>query len=191
MLQQADHVLPIGMQKVRQQAMSVMTDLASNPLNQDVVVDVVHAGPPFVGAPTDQTIGGLTFRVRTTLGDGKAMARKRDCFGVLLYRIGKVLYNDHVVGTPPLVVKLASIEPQWEVSSFLAQLRAIIPPRTCSVKPGSSRGPLGTPSWLTRHCGRSPFVSRPLLRPNCSIWPRLALFRSENLAYNIIPLLAH
>jgi hypothetical protein len=36
------------------------------------------------------------------------------------------MYNDHVVGTPPFVVKPASSQPQWEVSSFLVRLRAII-----------------------------------------------------------------
>jgi len=164
-----------------------MTDLASNPLNHDEVGYVHCAGPPLVGAPADQTVGSLTFGMRTSLGDGKAMTRKGDCFSVLLYRIGEVLYNDHVVGTPPRVVKLASIEPQWEVSSFLAQLLAIILPYACSVKPGSSRGPLGAPSLLTRQRDRSPLVPRPLLRPNYSIWPRLVLFRSENLAYNSIP----
>ena len=127
-LQQADHVAPVGVQEVRQQAMRATTDLASNPLNSDEEIDVPCEGMPLVGTPADQTIGGLTLGVGTTLGDGKAMTRKGDCFGGVLDGIGEVLYNDHVVGTPPRVVKLGSLEPLREVSSFLAQLLAIIPP---------------------------------------------------------------
>ena len=186
MLQHADHVAPVGVQEVRQQAMRATTDLASNPLDFYEKIDVPCEGMPLVGTPADQTIGGLTLGVGTTLGDDKAMTRKGDCFGVVLDGIGEVLYNDHVVGTPPRVVKLVSIEPLREVSSFLAQLLAIIPSFACSVKPGSPRGPLGTPSLLTRQRGRSPFASHPHSRPNYSIWPNLALFRSENLAHDTI-----
>ena len=112
------------------------------------------------------------------------MTRKGDCFGVLLYRIGEVLYNDHVVGTPPRVVKLASIEPQWEVSSFLAQLSAIIPAYVCSVKSGSGCGAPAAPPWLINQYDRSACAFDHLSRPNYSTWPGLAPFRPENLAYN-------
>ena len=100
-LQQTDHVMPIGMQKVRQQAMRATTDLAPNPMDQDVVGDVVGAGPSLVGAPTDQAIAGPAVGVRTGVWDGEAATGERNGVSVLLYRTGEVLYNNHVLGTPP------------------------------------------------------------------------------------------
>ncbi|RLC76106.1 MAG: hypothetical protein DRJ03_29245 [Chloroflexi bacterium] len=107
-LQQTDHVMPIGVQKVRQQAMRATADIAAKPLDQDAarpkggrVGDVLRARPPFVGTPADQTAGGLTFRVRTGVWDGEAATGEGDCLGVLFYRTGEVLYNNHGLGTPP------------------------------------------------------------------------------------------
>ena len=100
-LQQRDHVMPIRVQKVRQQAMRATTDLAPNPLDQDVVGDVAGAGPSLVGAPTYQAIAGPAVGVRTGVRDGEAATGEGNGVSVLLYRTGEVLYNNHVLGTPP------------------------------------------------------------------------------------------
>ena len=120
-LQQVSSIESMGVHKVRQQTVCAATDLAPHALNPDAVVAVGCAGPPLVGAPTNQRIGCSAFRVWAAVWQGKAATWKGDCFGVLLDGIGKVLYNDHVVGTPPLVVKLASSKARREVSSFLPQ----------------------------------------------------------------------
>jgi len=118
-LQQADGVVPVGVQEVRKQAVGTAADLASDPLDPDVVVIVRRAGPAPVSAPTDQRAIGLALRVGTTARDRKVTARKGLCFGVLLDGIGEVLYNDHACRTPPLVVKPTSSKPQREVLFFL------------------------------------------------------------------------
>lgn len=140
-LQQVSSIESMGVHKVRQQTVCAATDLAPHALNPDAVVAVGCAGPPLVGAPTNQRIGCSAFRVWAAVWQGKAATWKGDCFGVLLDGIGKVLYNDHVVGTPPLVVKLASSKSRREVSSFLPQWCVIIPPLACSVKSGRSQYP--------------------------------------------------
>ena len=81
--------------------MGATAGLAPNPLDQDVVVDGVCAGPASVGAPTDQATGGLAVGMRAHGGEREAATGEGDGFGVLLHRTGKVLYNDHELGTPP------------------------------------------------------------------------------------------
>jgi len=109
-------------------------DLASDPLDPDVVVIVRRAGPAPVSAPTDQRANGLALRMRTAVREGEIATGKGLCFSVLLDGIGEVLYNDHACRTPPLVVKPTSLEPQREVSFFLSWLAPLLSPH----KPVSS-----------------------------------------------------
>jgi hypothetical protein len=55
------------------------------------------------------------------VGKSQEASRKRRSFGVVLGRMGVVLYNDHV-GAPPLVVTSVKIGPLREAFSFLASL---------------------------------------------------------------------
>jgi hypothetical protein len=166
-LEQVDYVMAMGMQEVGQQAVGATTGLAPNPLHQDAVVHDAGAGRARVGAPADQATTGLA--VWTGVWDGEAATRKRDGFGVLLHRTGKVLYNDHELGTPPsFVVGLGNLETRREVSSFLAGMgtlnrqratywrRAIIPVSTSSVKLGCGYDSLLSPVLSLIQCGRSP-----------------------------------
>jgi hypothetical protein len=98
-LEQADHVMAVGMQEVGQQAVGVAAGLAPNPLDRDAVVDVSGAGRALVGSPADQAAVGLA--VGTGVRCGEAVTGEGNGFGVLLHRTGKVLYNDHELGTPP------------------------------------------------------------------------------------------
>ena len=123
-LEQANHIMAVGMQEVGQQAVRVAAGLAPNPLDQDAVVDVAGAGRALVGAPADQAAAGLAVGIRTGVWDGEAATGEGNGFGVLLHRTGKVLYNDHELGTPPLVVGLPNLETRREVSSFLAWMGA-------------------------------------------------------------------
>ena len=184
MLHQTNVIAPVGVYKVRQQTVRATTDFAPNPLYQDPVVDVICARPASVGSPTDQTIAALTFRMGTFLGNRELTTRKSGGFGVLLCRTGKVLYNDHIFGTPPPVVRLASTEPLWEVSSFLTRLYAIIPTDVCSVKLKRSCRPPRVSYLSSNQCGRSLFAANSYLNPNYSIWPGLTVFRPNNLADN-------
>ena len=184
MLHQTNIIAPVGMDKVRQQTVRATTDFAPDPLYQDPVVDVACACPPRVGSPTDQTIDGLTFRMRTILGNGELAARKGRGFSVLLCRTREVLYNDHIFGTPLSVVGLPSVEPLWEVSSFLARLYDIISSDVCSVKLKRSLRSPDAPYLLSNQFGRSLFPFNSYLPPNYSIWPGLSIFRPTNLADN-------
>jgi hypothetical protein len=129
-LQQTDHIMPIGVQKVGQQAVRVAADLAPHSLDQDAVVDVAGAGRALVLAPANQATAGLTVGMRTGVRDGEAATWEGDGFGVLLYRTGEVLYNDHVFGTPPLVVGLSNLETRRGVLSFLTRMDAASKRRT-------------------------------------------------------------
>jgi hypothetical protein len=72
------------------------------------------------------------------------------------------LYNDHELGTPPLVVQQPSTEPRREVSSFLLRLAAIIPAPVDSVKPEALFGLC----WPVLE--RSITATRRLTSPRCS-----------------------
>ena len=109
-LEQANHIVPVGMQKVGQQAVRAAAGLAPHPLHQDAVFDIAGAGRALVGAPADQATADLALRIRAGVWDGEAAAGEGDGFGVLLHRTGKVLYNDHELGTPP------SSWSGWEIS---------------------------------------------------------------------------
>jgi hypothetical protein len=70
------------------------------------------------------------------------------------------------LGTPPLVVWPGSLEPRWEVSSFLLKVSAIIPAPVDSVKPDTLPGVrLSSPqrsNSLTR-CSVSAILSEGLI----------------------------
>jgi hypothetical protein len=134
-LQQMNHKVPMGMQKVGQQAVGTPAGLATNPLDQDRIVGVTRASPSLVSPPTNQAAAGLTVGMRTAIGQGKVAAREGDGFDILLYRTGKVLYNDHVVGTPPPVVGCANLGTRREVSSFLLEC---VPPANGAPSAGSA-----------------------------------------------------
>ena len=184
MLHQINRVASVGLHKVRQQTVCATTSFTPDSLYRDAVVDVAYVHSPIVGSPTDQTIGLLAFRMGTFLGYGELATRKSKGFGVILCRTREVLYNNHIFGTPPPVVKLPSIEPLGEVSSFLTRLHAIISTDACSVKLEQSRRPPGVPYLLINQCGRSLFPPNSYLHPNYSIWPELIIFRPTNLADN-------
>jgi hypothetical protein len=120
-------------------------------------------------------------------GNRELATRKSEGFGVILCRTRKVLYNDHIFGTPPPVVGLASVEPLWEVSSFLTRLYAIIPTDVCSVKRKWSRCPPGLSYLLSNQCDLFPFVLNSYLPSNYSIWPELIVFQPTNLTANNLP----
>jgi hypothetical protein len=146
-LEQAHHVVPVGMQEVRQQTVRVAADLAAHPLDQDGVVDITRARRSRVGAPADQAAHSLTVGIRTAVRDGEAATGEGNGIDVLLCRSRKVLYNDHVLGTPPRG-RTAKSRDTAGVSSFLAWMdapnkqratswqRAIIPVSALPVKLG-------------------------------------------------------
>jgi len=83
------------------------------------------------------------------------------------------------------VVRLASSEPRWEVSSFLsASWYGIIPHPTPAVKLYTRHDRLLVPSRSINHCDRE--WSGPGARPgpDHAIWPRMAPPWSTNVAYN-------
>jgi hypothetical protein len=155
-LQERDHVMPIGMQEVGEQAVGAPTGLAADALHADAINLQTCERLSLVRAPPDQDVGGSTVGMRTAVGKSKKAARKRVGLGVVLGRMGVVLYNDHV-GAPPLVVIFARIGPFREAFSFLASLFsgpivllfAILVNLT-----GISCGP-STASWRFNHCDRS------------------------------------
>jgi hypothetical protein len=70
------------------------------------------------------------------------------------------------LGTPPLVVWPGSLEPRWEVSSFLLKVSAIIPAPVDSVKPDTLPGVrLSSPQRSNRltRCSVSAILSEGLI----------------------------
>jgi hypothetical protein len=131
-------------------------------------------------------------------GDGGALTRKGDRCGVLLYRTGEMLYNDHDLGTPPLVVGLANLGTRRGVSSFLAWMCAIskwrttywrcaiIPVYARSVKLSSGCDAPAVPPRPTTQYDRSSLTAEGLSGSSHLIWLGLTLFRSSNSAYNTL-----
>jgi hypothetical protein len=161
-VQQSEHEMAMGMQKIGQQTVGPAAGLAAQPLDADSVVDFFCSGSSFVGAPTDQRTAGLAVGVRTIVWQLKRATLGEACSDVFFDGTGKGLYNDHMLGTPPLVVRPPSTEPRREVSSFLLKVPAIILAPVDSVKPARSPG-------LSRsllECSNT--VTGRLVSPKCS-----------------------
>jgi hypothetical protein len=147
--------------KAGQQAVGPTTDFAAHPLDTDSVVDCPGECPALVGAPADQRANGLAIGMGTAIRQGERTALRQECFDVFFDGTEKRLYNDHQLGTPPLVVELPSTEPRGEVSSFLLRVLAIILASVNSVKPDRSLGP----RWSLLE--RSINVTSCLVLPKC------------------------
>jgi len=128
LLKQRDDEMPMGVKKVGQQAVRAATGLAAYSLDAEPVVDFSGKCPTLVGAPADQRTRGQAVRARTAIWQEKGTALRQECFDVFLDGTEEWLYNDHVLGTPPLVAWPPSIQSRREVSSFLLKVAAIIPP---------------------------------------------------------------
>ena len=145
-VQQSEHEMTMGMQKIGQQTVGSTAGLAAQPLDADAVVDLLCGGSPFVGPPADQPAADLTVGMGAIVWQLKRTALHEACSDVFFDGTGKGLYNDHMLGTPPSVVWPPSFDPRREASSFLLKVSTIIPLPVDSVKPA-----------------RSPGLSRPLL----------------------------
>ena len=109
---------------------------------------------------------------------------RQECFDVFLDGTAKRLYNDHVVGTPPLVVQPASSEPRREASSFLSLFPAIIPIATPSVNLGSLLHVPTVKFPVINEPGHKPASRSAPTDPDHPTWPGLARFPSTNVAYD-------
>jgi hypothetical protein len=184
LLQEAQDVMTVGMQKVRQQAVSPPADPAAHPLHGEEAVTVCQAGPATVSAPADQRCARPAVRVGATLGERKGKASAVDGVGVLFDGTGEVLYNDHTVRTPLCVGGLATVAPRREVSSFLVRFPAIIAIAAPSVNPSDLPGVPLTLCPPINEPGHAPASSSTPIDTNHAIWPRTARFRSTSLAAN-------
>jgi hypothetical protein len=155
-LQERDHVMPIGMEEVGEQAVGAPAGLAPDALHADAVDMQARAGLSLVAAPADQDIGSSTVGMRTAVGKSKEVPWKRRGFGVVLGRMGVVLYNDHI-GAPPFVVISARIGPLREAFSFLASLSLspIVLPFAILVNLIGISRHLFAASWPFNYCDRS------------------------------------
>jgi len=135
LLQETDDETAIGMEKVGQQGMGATTRRAPYTLHGQPVIGFPGDGHACVAAPTNQGPGSLTIGVWALLGDREHGAMALASCDVFFDGTEKWLYNDHELGTPPLVVRPGSSEPRREVSSFLlkvsAQKRSGHYPRPC------------------------------------------------------------
>jgi len=183
-LQEAQDVMPVGMQKVRQQAVSPTANPAAHPLHGETVASVHQAGPAGVGAPADQRAVGLAVGMRATLGKRKDTAVGMDGLGVFFDGTGEMLYNDHTMRTPLCVGGLGSVAPRREVSSFLVRLPAIIPIDAPSVNLCGSRGVACQPFLPTNQFGHKLASRSTPIQLDHSTWPHTARFRSTSAAAN-------
>jgi len=188
-LQPGSDELTVGMKKVGQQAVGSPADLAADALDGDSVAANPERCPTHVGAPPDQAAGRLAVGVWTVCGKRENATVGVNRLDVFFDETGEVLYNDHVLGTPPLVVGPASCEPQWEVSLFLPRLVAIILVGTPFVKPSSlSRRWRGLSSAITE-CDQDLWEGRALGKPDHLIRPGTTLFIPNTAAGKTIALI--
>ena len=128
-LQQADHVVAVGMQKVGQQAVCTATDLAANALDANAVVDFRRARPPLVGAPADQATGWPDSRDEDSGRGEESFDLERERLRcIALTEPEKCCTMTTLWGHLPLVVGLPAREPRREVSSFLPQMGPLSTP---------------------------------------------------------------
>ena len=99
--------MAMGVKKVGQQAVGPTADLAAHPLDADSVVGFAGERPALVGPPADQRASGLAVGVRAALRYGERAALGENCGDVFFDGTEEWLYNDHELGTPPLVVRPA------------------------------------------------------------------------------------
>jgi hypothetical protein len=90
--------MTIGVEEIRQQTVRATTGLTPHPLDADVVDEVARACQPRIGSPADLAVPGLA--VGTANRNLKAATGEGDSFSVLPHRTGKMVYNDHSLGTP-------------------------------------------------------------------------------------------
>jgi hypothetical protein len=181
-LQPGNDEMAVRVKKVGQQAVGSAANLAVNALDRDSVAANPERRPTPVGAPPDQVAGRLAIRLRTARGEREDADVGVNRIDVSFDETGEVLYNDHVLGTPPLVVGPASCEPQREVSLCLPRLVAIILADASSIKPGGlSCRRCGLSSAITE-CDHEPLEGRALGEPDHPTWPGSALFRSNATA---------
>jgi hypothetical protein len=176
LLKQRDDKMPMGVKKVGQQAVRAATGLAAYSLDAEPVVDFSAERPTLVGAPADQRTRGLAARVRTAIWQGKGTALRQECCDVFFDGTEKRLYNDHGLGTPPLVVWPASRDTRREVSSFLLQVSAIILASVNSVKPERPPGPCQPLLERSINVTRHPGIFQALITLDHLFWPKEALF---------------
>ena len=129
---------------------------------------------------------GLAIGMRTTVRERKNATLNLNSFEIFFDGTSEMMYNDHVVGTPPLVVRLVSSESRREVSSFLPRYAAIILPNTPAVKLQGLPGIPEAPSPPINQCDRECCGADAFTGPGHPIWPRSALLRSNNVAYNTL-----
>ena len=167
LLQESDDETAVGMEKVRQQGVGTAARFAADALDGQPIVNLPGDGRARVSAPPDQGTAVLAVGMRTTLRYGERTALDENCDDVFFDGTEEWLYNDHELGTPPLVVRRPSIEPRREVSSFLLKVPAIIPIAAGSVKPERSPGPcqplLERSIIVTRCLVSSRHPSRPII----------------------------
>ena len=161
--------MAVGMQKVRQQAMCMATDLAADALDTDAVRLACRARPPHVRAPADQATGSTALGMRTSIGESKGSSRKGNGGDVLFDGAREVMYNDHALGTPPPRGQASQLGATAGGVVLSASDGAIIHTSATSVKLGCSCGSLSVLFQLCKQCDRLPFALCLTPAPNHSI----------------------
>jgi hypothetical protein len=157
--------MTVWMKKVGQQAVGSTADLAANALDADAIFGFLGDSIAFVKAPAEQHIDGLAVGMGTTIRNSKNVTTSVDGFNVFFDGTGRMLYNDHVVEIPPLVVGLAACT-RREVSSFLSGFATIIPVDVLSVKFYTCCRCVYIPSRLINLCDREWSGSGALVEPD-------------------------
>lgn len=168
--------MTVGVQKVRQQAMSTATDLAADALDANAIVLACRARPPLVRAPADQAPGSAALGMRTTIGKSKGMTRKGNGGDVLFDGAGKVRYNDHALGTPPPRGRAWQLRATVGGVVLSASSGAIIHTSASPVKLGRPCSSLSASFSLPNQCGHLHAALYLIPAPDHSIWPRSAVF---------------
>ena len=175
-MQQTDHKMPVGMQKVWQQAVRATADFTPDALDTDAVVALRRERTSLVAAPADQTPGSATLGVRTSFGECKGAARKGNGGDVLLDGAREVIYNDHALGTPPPRGQASQLGATVGGVVLSASDGTIIYTFAHSVKLGRFYISLSVRFRTLKQCGRFYSALYLIPAPDHSIWPRSAVF---------------
>jgi hypothetical protein len=184
LLQQAQHVMAVWMQKIRQQAVRPAADFAADPLNTQPVVPLLGAGPTRVGAPADQGALCLAFGMGTAIREGNVTPRTDISLGIVFDRKGEMMYDNHAFGTPLRVVEQLTLGHQGRCLPFCSDGSRLSPPTPGSSSPASLQSRLISPLRRIKQCDHIPLAGTCHLKSNYSIWPRLAFFPSNNVTCN-------
>ena len=155
--------------------MRTAADLATDALDADEIIFSLCARPTRICTPTDQGIRCAALGMGTSIWQSERLAWKGNGGDILFDGAGKVMYNNHALGTPPSVVGPGSLHTMGGVV-LSTRFCPIIPVNAFSVKWRAPCPCVGAHRFSINQCDRHRCLCSPPAGTDQFIWPRSALF---------------